>query len=448
MKILNDLKLQFENGQWEIDPELALIDTILNKHAEFYQLFAEDVMKENANNDLGRKDGPTVEQVVRAAIYKEIKGLDYRGLEYAQHDSRICSVFIKLEGREPFSFEVLYKYISNITSESLTKLIVAINKIALTEGLEDAEKIRIDTTVVESNIHYPTNNSLIWDCIKESQRLLSKLDEIEQAGEIRDYTKQAKSNYFHINVEKNVEKRKQLFKKQLKILRRSIKQTERLLRKLVEKGQSATKAETKKMQMLTDLLVKMQQVHSISIRHELYGEQVPNHEKIFSIYEDHTDIIVKGQREVEFGHKVNLTVGKSALILDCQIVKGNPKDSSLYKEPLLNIKSYYGTTPRDVATDGGYASLDNRTFAQNQGVVNIVFNKIVGSLKNITTSLNMETRLKKWRSGIEAVISNLKRGFNLFRCEWKSKPHFDAKVLWSVLAYNIRVMTGLILEKI
>src|SRR5216684_1778430 len=198
MKILNDLKLQFENAQWELDPELALIDTILNKHPEFYQLFAEDVMKENANNDLGRKDGPTVEQVVRAAIYKEIKDLDFRGLEYAQHDSRICSVFIKLEDREPFSYEVLYKYIANITSESLTKLIVAINRIALTEGLEDAEKIRIDTTVVESNIHYPTNNSLIWDCIKESQRLLSKLDEIEQAGEIRDYTKQAKSNYYHI----------------------------------------------------------------------------------------------------------------------------------------------------------------------------------------------------------------------------------------------------------
>jgi len=89
-------------------------------------------------------------------------------------------------------------------------------------------------------------------------------------------------------------------------------------------------------------------------------------------------------------------------------------------------------TPRDVVTDGGYASLKNQEIAKGKGVVNIVFNKIVGSLKNITTSLNMETRLKKWRSGIEAVISNVKRGSNCFRCDWKGKGHFDAKVLWSV----------------
>ena len=69
-------------------------------------------------------------------------------------------------------------------------------------------------------------------------------------------------------------------------------------------------------------------------------------------------------------------------------------------------------------------------------------------MKNLVTSANMETRLKQWRSGIEAVISNVKRGFSLFRCDWKGREHFDAKVLWSVIAYNIRVMTGFMLEKL
>jgi len=80
-------------------------------------------------------------------------------------------------------------------------------------------------------------------------------------------------------------------------------------------------------------------------------------------------------------------------------------------------------------------------------LIDTVFNKIVGTLKNIVTSGNMESRLKKWRSGVEAVISNVKRGFNLFRCEWRGSEHFDAKVLWSVIAYNIRVITGLLLAK-
>ena len=69
----------------------------------------------------------------------------------------------------------------------------------------------------------------------------------------------------------------------------------------------------------------------------------------------------------------------------------------------------------------------------------------MGNLKNIANSKNMATRLKKWRSGIEAVISNLKRGFNLRRVNWKGFEHFKSKVLWSVIAYNIRVMTRHIL---
>jgi IS5 family transposase len=199
---------------------------------------------------------------------------------------------------------------------------------------------------------------------------------------------------------------------------------------------------------LKRLLPKMEKVHDITRRHELLGEKVPNNEKIFSIYEAHTDIIVKGRREAEFGHKVNLTAGRSNIILDVEIVEGNPKDSQLYEGVLDRIQRDYGVTPRDVVTDGGYASLKNQEIAKGKGVVNIVFNKIVGSLKNITTSLNMETRLKKWRSGIEAVISNVKRGFKLFRCDWKGKGHFDAKVLWSVIAYNIRVMTSLMLDEL
>ena len=198
---------------------------------------------------------------------------------------------------------------------------------------------------------------------------------------------------------------------------------------------------------LKDLLPKAEKVYDITKRHELLGESVANKEKIFSIYEDHTDIIVKGKREVEFGHKVNLSTGRSNLILDCQILDGNPRDSMLYTDVLDRIQANYGMVPRDMVTDGGYASKDNARAAQGRGIINIVFNKITGSLKNIVRSTNMETRLKKWRSGIEAVISNLKRGYELFRCEWRTRARFDAKVYWNVIVYNIRVMTGSFLAR-
>jgi len=135
------------------------------------------------------------------------------------------------------------------------------------------------------------------------------------------------------------------------------------------------------------------------------------------------------------------------MVLTCQVLNGNPADSTLYQTGLDELIAQYDKVPRDSATDGGYASKANAAYALEKGLVNIVFNKIVGSLKNIVSSKNMETRLKKWRSGIEANISNLQRGFNLSRCNWKGFDHFSSKVYWSVIAYNIRVMTAAMVQQ-
>lgn len=192
----------------------------------------------------------------------------------------------------------------------------------------------------------------------------------------------------------------------------------------------------------------MNRVYSMTERRQIKGERVGNEDKIFSIYEQHTDIIVKGGREVHFGHKINLTDGKSGLILDCEVLQGNPSDSTLFESVLDKVTADYDQTTTSIVADGGYASKANQEKALQKGLTNVVFNKMVGSLKNVASSKNMQTRLKKWRSGIEATISNLKRGFNISRCNWKGWPHFQSKVLWSVIAYNIRVMTGLVIAKL
>jgi IS5 family transposase len=151
------------------------MDTVLEQHPELIKVVEEDELRGCMQSEFARQDMPSVEQIVRAAIYKEMKGLDYRELEYAQSDSRICEQFVKLDNRVPFSFQVFQKYISKISEDSLQQVLVALNKIAIEEGLEDIKQLRQDSTVVETNIHYPTNNSLVWDCIKDSHRLLSQL---------------------------------------------------------------------------------------------------------------------------------------------------------------------------------------------------------------------------------------------------------------------------------
>jgi IS5 family transposase len=393
MKLFEDFKIKFEKPDWARNPELGLIDTIIEQHPHLVALLAEDITRGQKASLFGRKDTPSVEQIVRAAIYKELKGLDYRELEYHQTDSRICALFIKIDELRPYSFQMYQNYISKITPEKLQELMFELNKLAIEAGIEDLKSIRQDSTVVETNIHHPTNNSLVWDCIKEAYRLLGHLKEEIDGLTYQNYTAQAKRTYFKINNTKG-DKRKDQFAKQLTLFVKTINQVSNVIKK---KLPSSIRAESIVM-LLRKHLEVMTLVYDMAYIKEIKGEKVPNEEKIFSIYERHTDIIVKGSRDVHFGHKVDLTSGRSKLVLHCDVLRGNPSDSKLFVPVLDSIIESYGIVPRDCTTDGSYASLANQLHAVEKGVVNIVFNKIVGSLQNISSSKNIETRLKKWRS--------------------------------------------------
>ena len=223
--------LKFEIGNWASDPELGVMDTILEQNSRLIKMLEQDITQGKPSSTFGRQDTPSVEQIVRAAIYKEIKNLDYRELGYAQEDSRICEQFVKINPYRPYSFQVWQKYISRISVERLQQFMVEMNRLAIREGLEDVQEFRQDTTVIETEIHYPTNNSLVWDCIKESERLLKHLKEEMEGLSFTEYAKKAKKVFFKINVEKGAEKRVELFQKQLKMFTESINQTSNIVKK-------------------------------------------------------------------------------------------------------------------------------------------------------------------------------------------------------------------------
>ena len=444
LKLFETMQLKFEKPDWSRNPTLGLIDTILELHPELLKMVEPDILSVSKVSNFGRQDTPSIEQIFRAALYKELKQLDYRELEYEQSDSRICAQFIKLDELRPYCFQMYQKYISRIQESTLQQVLITLNKIAISEGLEDISKLRQDSTVVETNIHYPTNNSLMWDCIKESHRLFTDLLEELSDFNYRDYTQNAKKIYYKINLTKSGDKRVDLFNKQLITFTKCINQ----VANVIKKKESCSIKALVILTLMEQHIKVMRKVYDMTYRKEIKGEVIPNDQKLFSIYEQHTNIIVKGSREVQFGHKINLSSGKSNLILGCEVLLGNPPDKELYQSSVNKIITNYATIPRDIATDGGYASKANLDYAKEKGIVNIVFNKVVGSMQNIVSSSNMENRLKKWRSGIEANISNLKRGFDIGICNWKGFDHFCSKILWSVIAYNIRVMTSAVLQLI
>jgi IS5 family transposase len=231
MKIFEDFKIRFEDPNWKNDPQLGLVDTVLEKHPHLFNLLKDDIIGPEKPSRFGRKDTPSIEQIVRAAIYKELKGLEYRELAYHQEDSRICAHFVKIDVLRPFSHQVYQKFISRIKAENLQHLLVELNKIAINEGLEDLSRLRQDTSSVESDIHYPTNNSLIWDCIKEAHNNLEKLSREVDGVSFRDYTKGAKKTFFKLNMAKSKDKKTALFQKQLTTFTKSINQVSNVIKK-------------------------------------------------------------------------------------------------------------------------------------------------------------------------------------------------------------------------
>ncbi len=177
------------------------------------------------------------------------------------------------------------------------------------------------------------------------------------------------------------------------------------------------------------------------------GEKVPASDKIVSIFEEHTDIIIKDRRAVHYGHKVCLSTGASALVLDCQILSGNPADSTLVEEVLNRHADIFGKVPRQAALDGGFASRANVKLAKDNGVEDVCLSKRRGiEITDMAKSTWVYERLKRFRAGVEAGISFLKRCFGMDRCRWRGLQSFRSYVWASVVTCNLLILARHVLH--
>ena len=187
--------------------------------------------------------------------------------------------------------------------------------------------------------------------------------------------------------------------------------------------------------------VLSEQVYDQTYRRVIQGEKVPADQKVVSIFEEHTDIIIKDRRDEHYGHKICLTGGASNLILDCVILEGNPADTTLVETMLDRQKQIYGRYPLKVALDGGFASKGNLASAKGRKIKDVCFAKKRGLKEtDMCRSEHVYKSLRRFRAGIEAGISWLKRSFGLTRCTWKGFRSFKCYVLASVVAANLLTM--------
>lgn len=434
----------------DIGQELEMMSHILDENPQVLHGVYQDLVGLK-KSDAGRK-GLTAEQVLRSGILKQHRNLTYEELAFHLADSQAFRAFSRLGMGQYPSGSTLQENIKALkegTWEQINRLIAGYGRKA---GLEEGQQVRLDSTAVESDIHYPTDSTLLQDGIRVITRLLQDGYQLSPrpAYDFSDHTRVVKRRVLKIKNAKSPKERTQAYKDLLQIAQ-AVRGYG--LEAITALGSYPSQGEQiifvrNLLEELHRALNLFDRIRDQTRRRVLYGERVPASEKVVSFFEDHTDIIEKGQREIVYGHKVFLTGGKSGLILDCMVVSGNPADTELFLPLLERQKQIYGKTPRQTAADGGFASLDNLQRAKKLGVQDVSFSKKRGlSVLDMVKSHWVYKKLKNFRAGIEANISRLKRSFGLTRCTWSAWEGFKQYVWSAVVSYNLAVLANLKLAK-
>ncbi len=430
-------------AEHDIGRELAAMSAWLDAHVE---------VLEGVANDLGMaslkatgRHGMTVESVLRCALLKQHRQLSYEELAFHLLDSASFQSFARLPQNFIPKKSTLQSNIGALTDATWEAINGQVLRDAKQTRVETGKMMRLDSTVTDTPIHEPSDSTLLWDGIRILVRLLHRAEELAGVPELVwcNHSWVAKKRARAIRYTRGKEKKESLYKDLVRVSEDTLGYVRQALLQLT--AANAFSVEFHQWQVQVNHYTPLiERVIEQTKRRVFAGEQVTATEKIFSLFEEHTDIIVKGARDIQYGHKLNLSSGRSGLILDVVIEDGNPADAERFLPMVERHIALYGCAPRQVAADGGYASIANLQAAKATGVKDVAFHKKRGlSVEAMVKSQWVYRKLRNFRAGIEAGISCLKRGYGLARCTWKGIAHFRAYVWSSVVAHNLALFTRL-----
>ena len=427
-------------AEHEIGRELKAMSQWLDEHRELLGLVTQDLRRHGVK-ETGR-EGLPAESVLRCGLLKQHRRLSYEELAFYLEDSASFRAFARLPLSRTPKKSVLHGTISAIRAETWEAINRTLLDSARQEKVETGKVVRLDSTVTAALMHEPSDSSLLWDAVRVLVRLLEAADALAGGFEWRNHRRAAKKRAHAIQYTRGRPNRAQHYRQLIRLTRSTLAYADQAAMQLSPEADPIAaalwQAEFRHYRPLIERIIAQTE------RRVLHGEAVPANEKIVSLFEPHADIIVKGGREVQYGHKLNLTTGRSGLILDLVVEAGNPADSERFLPMLKRHVGFYGEAPRQAAADGGFASRDNLSQAKALGVRDLAFHKKAGlRIVDMVKSNWVYRKLRNFRAGIESDISCLKRAYGLARCVWRGLDHFRAYVWSSVVAYNLALFARL-----
>ena len=389
-----------------------------------------------------REGDYTSENIFRALIVQHLEGLPFRETVIRIGSDSFLQDFLRMRKRPVMDYSFLDKCFLAIEPKTWKRVNELLGQYGVAEEAVSTNVIRTDTTVVESNIHHPTDASLLWDTWRVISRLLRQAMEIVPGCcPHRLHDRKIKRLYLYITryMPSKSESRQRKVKASFRTL---IERTEWIVAVAEEfctsqagsRGHSALAAVALE---LKAYLPAMKKVVAAARRAQIDGETVPASERVFSLFEPHTELIQRGRRHkpVEFGHKVLLCESAEKFITDYEVYETQEADCNLTELVIKRHETLFGRRPEVLAADKGFCPAEAK------------FAELAEQVDTLAIPRRMQDFLDKvlahwqaFRAGIEGTISGLKRAFRLIRCFFRGFRSFDAAVGLGVFCHNLIVL--------
>lgn len=427
------------------------INALIAAHPEWVRWVQADLTRRRGVKAKKGRRGMSAAKVLRVVLLQHLEDVSLRRLAGKLHADLDLREFLGLTlGDRTPSRSTLQRNTRMVQEDTWGRLFHSLLESEELREFESGEKVRIDATVVATNIHQPTDSSLLWDGIRVLSRVMKRARETF-AVKHEDLSKAAKKHHTKIFWAKKAAQRAPAYERLTRAAREVSLQVDGVVAALRRVNPSSVFDYALRDGLIAELLhfqPLLMRVIDQTERRVLNGEAVPAAEKIFSLFEPETDMIKKSKtRKPEFGHKITFTMGKH-FVLDAVIERGNPGDVTLATRQLERQKELFGRAPQSAVFDGGYASRENLEAAKALGVERCAFSKGRGlTPEEMAGSRRTHGRLKRFRAGIEGKISWLKRDFGLGRCTWKGWSRFPSYVWSACFAANLQTLVRLRLAK-